>query len=499
MSEIVLFDYGQLDVETRITVRQRTEEIKTLVRRSAQDIIDIGNKLIDVKQRLGHGGFGEWLDQEFGWSDQTARRFMHVAEFAKINTSVDFGKFQAKALYLIAAPSTPEPARSELVERSNSGEDITAGKAAVTISQHRIPAPPANDNLALDKEIHRLSSWLINRGWGIMSAPMPEQCYVGKGTTKFTFSNREDREGELQALQRAKAHEEAAQRGSPVERTLDAALPAIQPAQPPVDRPRPVTPRPLTDNEVEAVIWRAIAHHAKSGMPHHKLAWLQTAEVGDFSRLLNPGVSFEAEQLTRIKAKVEAELMPATPPGRVSAGNSATPPIVEPEPAEKDGDENYTPPYIIKAAREVLGKIDLDPASCATAQRVVLATVYLTKANDSLQPQVPWLGRVWLNPPFSKPAPFTNKLIEEYEAGRTKAAILLVNNGTETQWGQALLSRPYPVCFVGAHVGGRSRIDFWQTDPDEPRTGNRYAQMIFYLGKEPDKFREVFSQFGVIR
>ena len=90
-------------------------------------------------------------------------------------------------------------------------------------------------------------------------------------------------------------------------------------------------------------------------------------------------------------------------------------------------------------------------------------------------------------------------MISEYEVGHVTAAILLVNNGTETQWGQALLSRPYPVCFVGAHAGGRSRIDFWQKEPDEPRTGNRYAQMFFYLGQEPEKFREVFSQFGVIR
>ena len=51
------FDYGALDSETRIVVQQRTGEIRSLVRRSAQDIIDIGLKLGEVKQRLGHGGF----------------------------------------------------------------------------------------------------------------------------------------------------------------------------------------------------------------------------------------------------------------------------------------------------------------------------------------------------------------------------------------------------------------------------------------------------------
>ena len=61
------FDYGALDMETRVVVQQRTGEIRSLVRRSAQDIIDIGLKLGEVKQRLGHGGFGKWLEAEFEW------------------------------------------------------------------------------------------------------------------------------------------------------------------------------------------------------------------------------------------------------------------------------------------------------------------------------------------------------------------------------------------------------------------------------------------------
>jgi hypothetical protein len=124
MEEIVLFDYQELDAETRIVVQQRTEEIKVLVRRSAQHIIDIGNKLIDVKARLGHGHFGNWLDSEFGWSDFTARQFMNVAAKFKNENFSDLN-FGASALYLLAAPSTPEPARIEAIERARKGETIT--------------------------------------------------------------------------------------------------------------------------------------------------------------------------------------------------------------------------------------------------------------------------------------------------------------------------------------------------------------------------------------
>lgn len=158
-------------------------------------------------------------------------------------------------------------------------------------------------------------------------------------------------------------------------------------------------------------------------------------------------------------------------------------------------DEYYTPAYIVDAARSVMGAIDLDPATCELAQTVVRAERFYTKADDGLAR--PWSGRVWLNPPFSNPHPFVMKAIEEYANGNIDEAIVLVNNGTETAWGQALLAR-FPVCFFGANSGNGTRVAFWKTDPDRPRKGNRYAQMILYLGKETGRFVDVFSRFGPI-
>ncbi len=59
------FDYASLNPETRIVVQQRTSEIKTLIQRAAQDIFDIGQKLVEVKAKLGHGHFRSWLKAEF--------------------------------------------------------------------------------------------------------------------------------------------------------------------------------------------------------------------------------------------------------------------------------------------------------------------------------------------------------------------------------------------------------------------------------------------------
>ena len=53
--------------------------------------------------------------------------------------------------------------------------------------------------------------------------------------------------------------------------------------------------------------------------------------------------------------------------------------------AQNTGDfEWYTPLRIIEPARRVLGEIDLDPASCEAANRVVKATRIFTESDDGL-------------------------------------------------------------------------------------------------------------------
>ena len=95
------FEYGILDAETQMVVQQRTNEVKTLMRRTSQDVIVIGQKLIEVKQHLGHGNFINWLKSEFNWSVSTATKFMQVGEQFKfikftnlnITASYHFGKY----------------------------------------------------------------------------------------------------------------------------------------------------------------------------------------------------------------------------------------------------------------------------------------------------------------------------------------------------------------------------------------------------------------------
>lgn len=164
---------------------------------------------------------------------------------------------------------------------------------------------------------------------------------------------------------------------------------------------------------------------------------------------------------------------------------------IDTDPSAGISDEWYTPRHVIEAARTVLGGIDLDPASCATAQEVVQASTYYTKEQDGLS--LPWFGRVWLNPPYSMPlvAQFTERAHMTYSAGTITAAIILTNNVTDTEWCQRLL-RAYPMCMT------RQRIKFFKPSR-QAESAPRQGQIFFYLGADVARFTEVFSAFGVVK
>ncbi len=129
------FDYRALEPDDRGFVEERALKIRDAAKRTAQTIVLIGQWLTEVKTRLPHGAWSPWLETEFGWSDQSARRFIHVYENIKVNTLLNLD-IDVSALYLIAAPKTPESVRQEVIRRAESGEPMTRAKAVEVLEEY---------------------------------------------------------------------------------------------------------------------------------------------------------------------------------------------------------------------------------------------------------------------------------------------------------------------------------------------------------------------------
>ena len=209
------------------------------------------------------------------------------------------------------------------------------------------------------------------------------------------------------------------------------------------------------------------------------------------------------EAIPEVVEKVQAGEMPVSVAAKVAElpeqdqeEIAALPPKEAAEEAKKrahvahnsGNNEWYTPPEIIEAARAVMGGIDLDPASSEIANRTVRAARFFTEQDNGLEQN--WQGRVWLNPPYAQPAIrfFAEKLIDSL--ANIDAAIVLVNNATETRWFQHMASRADGICFFS----GRVRFLDPYGNPGAPLQG----QAALYFGDSLGKFNERFSEFGFV-
>lgn len=168
-AQLALFDYEQLDVETRIVVRERAtqarDEIRrlaSLVRQTAETVWALGEKLGDVQARLAPDGlWSAWCDAELpGVSRGTIYNAINVYKAFPQLPTVGNGEaldVPLRALYLLAAPGTPEEAREEAAQLLEAGEVISVADAQVIVAKHKpapaqAPAPQRAPEPALEEE-----------------------------------------------------------------------------------------------------------------------------------------------------------------------------------------------------------------------------------------------------------------------------------------------------------------------------------------------------------
>lgn len=118
------FDYGALPVELAVKSRAAAERIKLRLKRTVEDIIEIGRELTAIKAELPHGQFLPWIAAEFEMTPWTANQFMNAADrFGDKNEIITY--FKPTILYALSAPSTPESVIEKAVEQAEAGDKVT--------------------------------------------------------------------------------------------------------------------------------------------------------------------------------------------------------------------------------------------------------------------------------------------------------------------------------------------------------------------------------------
>ena len=164
-----------------------------------------------------------------------------------------------------------------------------------------------------------------------------------------------------------------------------------------------------------------------------------------------------------------------------------------------------TPQYIIDMVHEVLGGIDLDPASSHSANERVQAGDILTEDQDALNIEWPCDDHtsLYINPPggkvgrHSKTGLFWQKLMRYRQQGMIKDAIFMFFSIEALQ-----VTQNYECPSAGQFLAcvPSKRIKF--IDPTNPeKVSPSHSNMIVYVPGSRDrsfKFKRVFEQLGVL-
>ena len=118
------FNYAALDPSIASAAKEAAGHIRNILKQTTAGIIEAGDRLKAIKDRLPHGQFTTWLVAEFGMSDRVGRLYMAAAEWAAGKTET-VSVLQPTTLYALAAPSTPDTVKVGLLERLENGEGIT--------------------------------------------------------------------------------------------------------------------------------------------------------------------------------------------------------------------------------------------------------------------------------------------------------------------------------------------------------------------------------------
>jgi hypothetical protein len=102
------------------TVAQR---VRKRLKNMSADVVEIGRELHLVKQRLEHGCFLGWVEKACGLSARTAQLMMRAAEWAEGRHEI-IAHLEPTAIYLLAAPSTPEAVRQQVMSRLEEGQTL---------------------------------------------------------------------------------------------------------------------------------------------------------------------------------------------------------------------------------------------------------------------------------------------------------------------------------------------------------------------------------------
>lgn len=168
---------------TEFNIEKTTAEILILKEQTAQNIVEIGKRLIAVKDNLQHGEFSEWLKERVDISHRTANNFMKVA--TTFSNSQAIANLGSTKLFLLAG--LDEEDRQEVMKENNV-EDMTTRQLEQAVREKKELKKRLDDEQEysnkLQKSIQEKEQAIKDLQDKIDKIPVPEKEIIEKEVVK---------------------------------------------------------------------------------------------------------------------------------------------------------------------------------------------------------------------------------------------------------------------------------------------------------------------------
>lgn len=138
------YDYARLPPPGADAVRPRADNIRQICGpgpRTVGDVVAVGRNLAEAKAALPHGEFLPWINDEFDWSMRHAQRYIAAYAWLAKCDKLSHLAVSGSALFLLAAPATPDAAREAATRMMEGGASLTYSEACSLVAAHRPDTP----------------------------------------------------------------------------------------------------------------------------------------------------------------------------------------------------------------------------------------------------------------------------------------------------------------------------------------------------------------------
>jgi Protein of unknown function (DUF3102) len=149
MNQLKLVEDAEVLGPDDVALAEHAAVIRALGKRVVGDVIEIGRHLAACKAILKEERrWLAWIESEFQWSRNTAENLINVHAMLRDKVSnFDSLNLPISSLYLLAAPSTPPGAHTEVIERAEAGEHLNHAQVKEivnkTVAEARAAERPA--------------------------------------------------------------------------------------------------------------------------------------------------------------------------------------------------------------------------------------------------------------------------------------------------------------------------------------------------------------------